>query len=154
MKKEKQSILNVLRNPQLPTNPRQLMKDRILLIVFIIVIYLFLSLLSVGCPLKFMSGISCPGCGMTRAVFSALNLDFTSAFHYHPMFLLAPLMVLLFLFDFYINPKLLRVLWAIIISAFLITYLIRLLTAQSDVVEIDTSSGLMIKLFQQIFGGR
>ncbi|MDF2484213.1 MAG: putative rane protein [Herbinix sp.] len=154
MKNKKQLIINILRNPELPLNTRQLMKDRILLIVFLTVIYLFLSLIRIGCPLKFMSGISCPGCGMTRAVSSALNLDFTAAFHYHPMFLLAPFMVLLFLIDFYINPKLLKFLWAFIITAFLITYLFRLLAVRSDVVEIDTSSGLVIKLYQQLIAWR
>ena len=37
-----------------------------------------------GCPFRFFFGISCPGCGMTRALLAALRLDFAAAFSYHP----------------------------------------------------------------------
>lgn len=33
-----------------------------------------------GCPFRFFFGISCPGCGMTRALLAALRLDFAAAF--------------------------------------------------------------------------
>ena len=35
-----------------------------------------------GCPFRFFFGISCPGCGMTRALLAALRLDFAAAFSY------------------------------------------------------------------------
>ena len=38
------------------------------------------------CPAKLFLGIPCPGCGLTRAYFSALRLDFAAAFRYHPLF--------------------------------------------------------------------
>ncbi len=38
------------------------------------------------CPLKLIFKISCPFCGMTRAHIAALQLDFASAFSYHPVF--------------------------------------------------------------------
>lgn len=38
------------------------------------------------CPFKLVFGINCPGCGMTRAFFAALQLDFKTAFQYHPLF--------------------------------------------------------------------
>lgn len=38
-----------------------------------------------GCPFRFFFGISCPGCGMTRALLAALRLDFAAAFSYHPV---------------------------------------------------------------------
>ena len=37
-------------------------------------------------------GIPCPGCGMTRAFFAALRLDFREAFRLHPMFWAMPLL--------------------------------------------------------------
>ncbi|MBP1754051.1 MAG: putative rane protein [Firmicutes bacterium] len=148
------SLIKKLGNPQPTANARQLLKDRLLLLFAIASLYTVLSLLHIGCPLKFLSGISCPGCGMTRAVFSVLHLDFASAWYYHPLFMLAPVIVLLYLFDFYLNPKLLKIIWVMIISAFLIIYLIRLFLTKSNVVEIDISSGLMLKLYQLFFGGR
>jgi hypothetical protein len=44
-----------------------------------------------GCPFLLVTGIPCPGCGMTRAILSALRFDFTAAFGYHPLF---PLVIL------------------------------------------------------------
>ena len=91
---------------------------------------------------------------MTRAYHSLLYLDISQAFHYHPLFALVPLMVGLYLFDFYLNPKLLKILWTLIIIAFLLTYLFRLFISQNDVVEIDISAGIMLKLYQSMIGGR
>lgn len=39
-----------------------------------------------ACPIKFFTGVSCPGCGMTRAMLAALRLDFGAALQYHPLF--------------------------------------------------------------------
>lgn len=54
--------------------------------------------ITVGCPFRRLTAIPCPFCGMTRAVLSALRLDFTSAFNYHPLFFLIPLLGLFLLF--------------------------------------------------------
>ena len=53
-----------------------------------------------GCPFRFFFGISCPGCGMTRALLAALRLDFAAAFSYHPLFFLLPF----FLLGYYLDP--------------------------------------------------
>ena len=37
------------------------------------------------CVFRSITGIPCPGCGMTRAWLAALRLDFSAAFHWHPM---------------------------------------------------------------------
>ncbi len=37
------------------------------------------------CPIQLVFGIPCPGCGMTRAAFALLRLDFAKAFYWHPM---------------------------------------------------------------------
>lgn len=46
------------------------------------------------CPFKAISGIPCPGCGMTRAVLSACKGDFREAFRYHPLWIVAVPLVL------------------------------------------------------------
>lgn len=53
----------------------------------------------IPCIYKTLFGIPCPGCGMTRAVLSALRLDFKSAFSYHPMFFTLPVCWLYIMFD-------------------------------------------------------
>ncbi len=127
--------------------------ERLKLSLIIGVIYLLLSMFSVGCPLRFLSGIPCPGCGMTRAVWYALQLDFAYAWYYHPLFILAPLMVLLFLFESYLPSKFIRITWGLMIAAFLLTYLLRLLIFKSAVVQIDIRSGAVLRLFYTIFVG-
>lgn len=54
--------------------------------------YLVLILIIVSgyyiCPFKYVFGIDCPGCGMTRAFVSCLQFDFAAAFKHHPLFLI------------------------------------------------------------------
>lgn len=54
------------------------------------VAWLALYLLDIGCVFRLMTGIPCPGCGMTRAWLAALRLDFAAAFAYHPLFWVVP----------------------------------------------------------------
>lgn len=58
-----------------------------LLIIFgVAVAYALLMLHGMRtCPSAILFGVSCPGCGMTRAFASVLRLDFASAFYYNPM---------------------------------------------------------------------
>ena len=51
------------------------------------------------CVFVHFLGIPCPGCGMTRAVVSALHLDWQAAFFDHPMFWSMPFVALYCLFD-------------------------------------------------------
>lgn len=40
--------------------------------------------LPVGCPFRWVTGIECPGCGMTRAFTHIADLDFSAAVHANP----------------------------------------------------------------------
>lgn len=59
------------------------------------VAWLALYLLDIGCVFRLMTGIPCPGCGMTRAWLAALRLDFAAAIAYHPLFWAVPIAFLL-----------------------------------------------------------
>lgn len=67
-------------------------------ILSVALLYLFFHITGIGCPIRFLTGISCPGCGMTRAVFSLLCLDPASAFHYHPLVFFLPFIFIVYLF--------------------------------------------------------
>lgn len=56
-------------------------------IIIIIILVMYLTGTEI-CLLKKVSGIPCPGCGMTRAIFSFLKFNIKEAFFYHPLFLL------------------------------------------------------------------
>lgn len=75
--------------------------------LFLAVVGLVL-VLDIGCLFRHITGIPCPGCGMTRAHLAALRLDFQAAFSYHPLwFLPLPLLLMQFLFPrgIFQNPK-------------------------------------------------
>ena len=49
----------------------------------------------IGCPIKFLTGVSCPGCGLTRAWFEALQGNLLRAVAYHPLFWTVPVIIVL-----------------------------------------------------------
>ena len=67
------------------------------LIVFILLIagsflyYYINSQYHVGIPCVFyeVTGFFCPGCGITRAIFSLIELDIKSSFHNHFLFMIS-----------------------------------------------------------------
>lgn len=63
-----------------------------LMLVYVGVVYL----LPFTCPILFLTGIHCPGCGLTRAWLAALQGAFARAFVYHPMFWAVPVLYLFF----------------------------------------------------------
>ena len=123
--------------------------DNILLCKALLIIgafYAVLQLFGITCPIKFLSGISCCGCGMTRALISAVRLDFAAAFYYHPLFFLVPLGVILFLFRSRIRPLYFKIVIWLFIFAFLAVYGYRLLCTNSDIVVFNPTDSIVIKL--------
>ena len=63
------------------------MKLILILISFLIIYFILSELLDVGIPCLCyeITGYYCPGCGITRLLFSLLKLDFYQAFRYNPL---------------------------------------------------------------------
>lgn len=116
-------------------------------------IYLFFYLSGIGCPIKFLTGISCMGCGMTRAYLALLHLDLKGAFSYHPLFFLAPVLAVLIFFEEKIPRRVFRILIFTMIAAFSIIYVVRLLDEGDAVVVFEPESGLIYKVLSFIVGG-
>lgn len=79
-----------------------------------------------GCPIRLVTGVSCAGCGMTRAWLSVLRLDLRQAFYYHPLFLLPPVGAALWLCRKKLPRKFLKGCMYAMIGAFLIVYVYRM----------------------------
>lgn len=115
--------------------------------------YLFLFALCLlffyHCPFDYLLGISCPGCGMTRALFSVLLLRFGRAFYYHPGIYLVIPGFLLWCADHFkllsLKPQAKKVLLSAGIAALIFIYFIRLFSG-SDIVRVDIKSGLFYRL--------
>lgn len=106
--------------------------------------------LSFGCPIRLLSGISCPSCGFSRAVTAILRLDFSLAFEMHPLVFLLPVAVIVYFLRKRISKKAMAVLCICALVLLLMTYFIRMSTPNS-VVYADFESGLLYKMFHEIF---
>ena len=73
--------------------------EKLITLGAVIAVALVMYFLNVGCFFKLLFKIPCPGCGISRALFSLIKLDFVSAFKFNPMFWSVPILVLLYLFD-------------------------------------------------------
>lgn len=84
------------------------------------------------CPIRYILHIPCPACGMTRAWLAALQLDFSAAFQYHPLFLPTPLLLLYYIHRERIparfrHPKAENIVLIAFAVLFLLVYILRLL---------------------------
>ena len=127
------------------------LKDMIIVIPAIALYYCLLQLMGISCPIRYFTGLSCPGCGMTRAFLSLFRLDFKSAFYYHPLFMLPILAVILYLLRKKLPKLLINISAFTMIIAFVIVYTYRLVFTDSDVVIFSPKDGLIHRLFSLIW---
>lgn len=96
--------------------------------IIYLLIVIMASVLKLPCIFIGTIGIPCPGCGMTRALKSALTLDFAKAFSYHWMFPALPVMYIYFLWEgrLFVNKRIDKVIWCVIGIGFLANWVYRL----------------------------
>ena len=128
---------------------QQLLRN-LLSLIFILVLY-YIATWHTGCPIKYLLGIACPGCGMTRACLAVLRLDFATAFSYHPLFLFGPLTIMVVLFHPWIDFKKWRWLGILLVILYLGVYLLRLFLFPDKIVNLDVSDGLIFKSICMFF---
>jgi len=104
----------------------------------------------IGCPFRFLFGIPCPGCGMTRAYGSLFTGNVRDAFRMHPLFIPLPAMLGLYV----LNPPFLRKKWvnrtflAVLLVMAFGTYAARMLVFFPDTEPmIYNSDAVVNKLF-------
>ena len=74
-------------------------KEKCITLAMIGAVVAVLWLFRLPCPILALTGIPCPGCGMTRAYLSLLQGDVAAAFSYNAMFWAVPLMAAQYLWD-------------------------------------------------------
>lgn len=124
--------------------------NAVVAVAAIALLYAFLSFVGIGCPIKYLTGVSCPGCGMTRAWKSVLYLDFAAAFSYHPLWILPVPGVFLLLFKDRMPKWVYRLMLGLIIVAFLVVYAIRMASGDSEIVVFRPSKGLIGRAVRRI----
>lgn len=105
-------------------------------ITAIVLLYAFFLLVGIGCPIKFITGVSCAGCGMTRAWLHVLRLDLNAAFYFHPLFWTVPVVVVLFFLRKRF-PRVFRVIAGAAAALFIIVYFVRMFDRSCDIVVFE-----------------
>lgn len=87
------------------------MKKKIIIAIFfllLLIIYLLLGNyfhLYIDCPIKKITGLYCPGCGITRMLLSILKLDFYQAFRYNSLLFITLPVFLFFIGEAILTKK-------------------------------------------------
>ena len=120
-------------------------KNNILLIITLVIYLAVGHALNIGCVIKFLTGVSCPGCGMTRAWLSLLRMDIRAVYYYHPLFLFPIIYFLLTYLNKYKLFKRYNYVIYILIFIFLVVYLLRMIDSSNDIVIFNIRDGLIYK---------
>ena len=86
-------------------------KNKIVFIGIILIIsygYYFLNSkfgFSIPCVFNEITGFYCPGCGVTRMIFSIIKLDFYQAFRYNPLLFILSILYIIFVIERVIRRK-------------------------------------------------
>lgn len=57
----------------------------ILLLGIVYVVLIYITDFRIPCPFRYVTGLDCPGCGVSRVILSYLKLDFKTAFYTNPV---------------------------------------------------------------------
>jgi uncharacterized membrane protein YczE len=115
-------------------------RNAIITVLAVVFFYGLLFSLHITCPIKAVTGISCPSCGMTRAWLSLLRLDLVAAWHFHPLLLLPPLWLGAFLLRGR-YPAVYKACTAAAIMLLLLVYVVRMMDPADQVVVFAPREG-------------
>lgn len=111
---------------------------------------LVMAVVGLPCPILYLTGISCAGCGMTRAWIALLHLDLRTAYFYHPLFWIPVVAVVIMLFKKRIPDKLYRGLWLVLILLMFGVYFQRMFSESDTVVVFHPKEGLLWRAADKI----
>lgn len=126
-------------------------RSAITVLVAIVFLYLFFFSVGITCPIKFVTGVSCAGCGMSRAWFHALTFRFKEAFAYNPAFWVVPFLALSFWLQKR-KPLIGRIGLIIFFGIMLVTYGIRMVDLTDSIVVFAPQDGLVYRIGHALIG--
>ena len=125
------------------------MKKKLLDILVLILVFIVLVIFGYRCPLRYLLGLSCPFCGLTRAFVSILHFDFKQAFYYHLLWPLALVGIIIFILYnlkvIKLKKEYIKVFFSFFIISFLIYYFYRLFCG-SKIVYFNFNKSLIYKI--------
>jgi lipid-A-disaccharide synthase-like uncharacterized protein len=119
-------------------------------VVLVCLVYFLMELAGITCPILWITGISCAGCGMTRAMISLLKGDLVSAFRFHPLFWMPFAVGIVYLMRERISAR--QIKWIRYVVAVLggVTYLIRMMMQTDSVVVFQPECGMIVRMIRKI----
>lgn len=123
-------------------------KNYIILLVIPLIIIVISLLGLYNCPIRYIFGITCPMCGITRAITCLLNFDIKGSFYYHagwPIIVILVFLYILYVFGkFKFNKKTIFII-NILAVINLIYYFYRLFNG-SNIIYFDFKTSLIYKI--------
>ena len=116
----------------------------------VVVLYVILESFGVTCPIKYITGISCAGCGMSRAWIALLHFNIHEAFMYHPLFFLPPVVVIVMLLKSKINIKSYKIFMFTMAGAFVIVYVYRMFIGTGDIVVFEPQNNILFRIIRKL----
>ena len=119
---------------------------------FALALYCTISyLLHIPCPILWFTGISCPGCGITRALISVCKLDFVKAVYYNPsIFVVLVATPLLIISGIKGAKKTGKVILYTTALLMLLVYLYRMVVLHAPILSCDLRNGAIPRLWRWI----
>ena len=127
-------------------------KYRSELILGLGIVGIFLCFFAVGitCPIKYLTGVSCAGCGMTRAWVHALTFRFPEAFGYNPVFWIVPFLLFFCCYQKR-HPLVGRIGLAVCLSIMLVAYGIRMADPTDTIVVFAPKDSVVYRAYHAVF---
>ena len=105
-----------------------------------------------SCVIRLLTGIPCPGCGLSRAYLALLHGHVVEAFYYHPLFfVVAPFLLYMTFYD-RLSPRVSRRTEAIVCvcltAAFILVYIARMAWGDGSVLSVDLESGVIYRILE------
>ena len=116
----------------------------------VVVLYVILESFGVTCPIKYITGISCAGCGMSRAWIALLHFNIHEAFMYHPLFFLPPVVVIFMLLKSKINIKFYKIVMFTMAGAIVTVYLYRMFIGTGDIVVFEPQNNILFRIIRKL----
>ncbi len=115
------------------------------LVLYVLLAFLF----KIPCPIKYLTGISCAGCGMSRALISAVTLNFAEAFAYHPLWVtVLPAAIAFAILGANGKKRASMILLVSLAVLFFATWIIRI-AANDEIVKTDLANSAIARLFEK-----
>lgn len=128
---------------------KDMYKNKIVSFLSVLLIYGGMVLLF-GCPIKFLTGVSCPACGITRAWCRVLCGDITGAFYYHPLFWLGPMLLGIIYLEGIRSWSWSKIVLMCLGVLFFLVYFLRMFVFKNEVVTIELDQNIFLKGYRWI----